>query len=34
MQAHNQTQIAAHLILPNHTQSPPTTLKIIGKILQ
>jgi len=25
MQPHKPTQIAAHLILPNRTQSPPTT---------
>jgi len=25
MQPHKTTQIAAHLILPNRTQSPPTT---------
>jgi hypothetical protein len=27
MQPHKPTQIAAHFILPNSTQSPPTTLK-------
>jgi len=28
MQPHKPTQIAAHLILPNRTQSPPTTRQV------
>jgi hypothetical protein len=28
MQQHKPTQIAAHLILPNRTQSPPTTRQV------
>jgi hypothetical protein len=28
MQTHKPTQIAAHLILPNLNQSPPTTLQV------
>jgi len=28
MPTHKPTQIAAHLILPNHTQSPPTTRQV------
>ena len=33
MPTHKPTQIAAHLILPNRTQSPPTTRQVdIGKL--
>jgi len=33
MPTHKPTQIAAHLILPNRTQSPPTTRQLdIGKL--
>ena len=32
MQPHKSTQIAAHLILPNRTQSPPTTQQVDEKI--
>jgi hypothetical protein len=28
MPTHKPTQIAAHLILPNRTQSPPTTRQV------
>ena len=30
IQPHKPTQIAAHLILPNRTQSPPTTRQLDG----